>query len=161
MTLFPRLIGGDPALRLAAVVAVAVGCALLLDTATASAGAATASLACPPVLAVDVRADKHPGWSLYSNDPLRLTGADIAFVSDEDSILDPDETKQPDDRDLSVIALFHLRRHPELKDASLVCHYGEHAQLSRALPPGITECAVTRHRQFDEKTEAEFAAMCR
>jgi hypothetical protein len=100
-------------------------------------------------------------WSLYSNDPLRLTGADIAYVSDEDSTLDPDETKQPDDRNLSVIALFHLRRHPGLKNASLVCHYDEHAQLSRALPPGITECAVTRHRQFDENTESEFEAICR
>lgn len=50
------------------------------------------ALECPPVLATSVVAEKYPGWSVYSNDPLRLTGADIAFVVDhEDGLLDPDK----------------------------------------------------------------------
>lgn len=118
-------------------------------------------LECPPILASTVSAEKYPGWFIYSNDPLRLTGADIAYVSDnEDATLDPDTTRHLDDTNLSVVTVFRLSEHPEAKNPMLVCHYGTHAELSRAIPPGATACSIIQHRQFDELKEAEFIASC-
>jgi hypothetical protein len=52
---------------------------------------ATAALECPAVLATKVIAEKYREWSVYSNDPLRLTCADIAYyVDNDDATLDSD-----------------------------------------------------------------------
>ena len=118
-------------------------------------------LECPPILATRISIEKYRGWSLYSNNPLRLTGADIAYVSDnEDATLDPDSTRNLDDQNLSVVSVFRLSEHREARNPELVCYYGIHAQLSRAIPPGATRCSVIHHRQFDELKESEFVASC-
>ncbi len=123
---------------------------------------ASAVLECPPVLATKVLAEKHRGWSIYSNKPLRLTGADIAFaVENEDATLDPDETKHLDDENLSIVSIFLLAKHREVKKPSLVCHYGVHAQLSRALLPNVVECTVVQRQRFNDLKEFEFEASCK
>jgi len=119
------------------------------------------ALECPPVLATSVVAEKYRGWFVYSNDPLRLTGADIAFFVDhEDGWLDPDEISHLNDEDLSVVHTFRLVEHRDIEHPMLVCHYGVHAQLSRALPPGAVECTVVQHQRFGPE-EFEFEALCR
>ena len=119
------------------------------------------ALECPSVLATSVFAEKYRGWSIYSNDPLRLTGADISFaVDNEEGWLEPDETKHLSDENLSVVHIFRLAEHSEVKNPSLVCHYGVHAQLSRELPRGTVECKVVKHQRFGPE-EFEFDASCR
>ena len=132
----------------------------VLAPAASVAAKAGAALECPPVLVTKVLAERHRGWSIYSNDPLRLTGADIAYVSNEDATLDPDETAHLSDENLSVVQVFRLAKHPEAKNPWLVCHYGVHAELSRNLPRGAVECKVIQHQQM-RTTEAEFEASCR
>lgn len=122
---------------------------------------ASGALECPPVLATKVLAEKHPGWSIYDNDPLRLTGADIEYaINNEDATLNPDEVRELNDANLSVVQVFRLKAHRRAKDPSLVCHYGVHAQLSRAIPQQIAECRVVQRRQFGPE-QTEFEASCR
>ena len=117
-------------------------------------------LECPPVLATKILADKHPGWSVYANDPLRLTGADILYaVDNEDATLNPDEVKELSDANLSVVQIFRLRSHGHLEDPWFVCHYGVDAQLSRKLPRHATECRIVQRRQFGPE-QSEFEASC-
>ena len=119
------------------------------------------ALECPPVLATKVLAEKHPGWSIYDNDPLRLTGADIQYAANnEDATLNPDEVRELNDANLSIVQVFRLKAHRRAKDASLVCHYGVHAQLSRTIPQQTAECRVVQHRQFGPE-QFEFEASCR
>ncbi|HXH86580.1 MAG TPA: STY0301 family protein [Nitrospira sp.] len=121
----------------------------------------TVALQCPPVLATTVVAKKYRDWSIYSNDPLRLTGADVAYVVDhEDALLDPDETRQLNDGDLSEVQIFRLTQHRDVKEPELVCHYGVHAQLSRDVPRAAVECKVVHHGRFGPE-ESEFEASCR
>lgn len=122
---------------------------------------ASVTLECPHVLATNVVAEKHSGWLIYSNDPLRLTGANIEFyANNEDAILDPDKTTHLGDENLSVVQTFRLAEHRDIKKPSLVCHYGVHAQLSRELPLGTVECKVVQHQRFGPN-EFEFEASCR
>jgi len=135
--------------------------ALLLAPHTTMATATDLKLSCPSVLATQVVTEKHPDWLVYSNDPLRLTGADIAVSGEHDQgWLEPDETKQMPDENLSLVSIFRLAEHRDIERPSLVCHYGVHAQLSRALPSGTTECKVTKHRRFGPN-EYQFEASCR
>jgi hypothetical protein len=117
--------------------------------------------ACPSVLATTVDAGKYSGWSIFSNDPLRLTGVDIELAEgDDDAPLEPDETKYLNDEDGSVVQIFRLTRRRTNKQYQLVCHYGEHAQLSRALPASAVECSVVQRQQL-VSTEYEFGASCK
>ena len=118
---------------------------------------------CPKVMVHSVDRSKHLGWEVYSNRPLRLTGADIAYVVDDhyDATLDPDETKRLNDDNLSTVQFFHLAKHRANKSFSLVCHYGVHAQLSRAIPRNLLECSVVHHERFDDANEGEFEAVCK
>ena len=134
---------------------------LVLAPPASMAAKVSVALKCPSVLATSVLAQKHRGWSIYSNDPLRLTGADIAIaVENEEGWLDPDETKHLSDENLSVVHTFRLAKHRDIKNPSLVCHYGVHAELSRELPRGAVECEVVQHQRFGPK-EFEFEASCR
>lgn len=134
----------------------------VIPAAPASAAASgSVALECPPVLATSVVAEKYRGWSIYSNDPLRLTGADIEFAVDhEEGLLDPDEIKHLGDANLSVVRIFRLAEHRDVRNPSLVCHHGVHAQLSRELPHGAVECTVVQHERFGPE-EFEFEARCR
>jgi hypothetical protein len=121
-----------------------------------------ALLECPSVVAAKILTNRYPGWSIYSNDPLRLTSADIQVDSGHlESTLDPDEIVNLDDAQLSEIRIFKLAQH---RDASgnllLLCNYGTHAQLSRKLPRDVVECRWVHHRRFDAQG-VEFAASCR
>lgn len=134
---------------------------LLLAVPVSSAAKGGVVLECPPILATSVIAEKYRGWLVYSNDPLRLSGADILYVVDhEEGALDPDEVSQLDDEDLSVVHTFRLVEHRDIARPALVCHYGVHAQLSRELPPGAVECKVVQHRRYGPR-EFEFEASCR
>ena len=122
---------------------------------------ASIALECPRILATKVLAEKHPGWSIYDNDPLRLTGADIEYtVANEDATLNPDEVHELNDANLSIVQVFRLKAHRSAKEPSLVCHYGVHAQLSRAIPQQTAECRVVQRRQFGPE-QSEFEASCR
>jgi hypothetical protein len=134
---------------------------LILPSPPSFAAKVAAAVECPAVLATRVLAEKYRGWSIYSNDPLRLTGADVYYVADhEDATLDPDATEELGDENLSVVQIFRIREHPEAKSPWLDCHYGVHAQLSRRLPRGAMECKVVHHRRVGEQ-EIEFEASCR
>lgn len=134
---------------------------LVLASPASLAAQAGAALACPSVLATKVLAQKYRGWWVYSNDPLRLTGADILYyVDNEDATLDPDATEELSDENLSVVQTFRLGAHPEAKAPLLVCHYGEHAELRRRVPGKAAECKVVHHRRFGPD-EFEFEASCR
>ena len=121
------------------------------------------ALECPEVMVHSVDRSKHPGWEIYSNSPLRLTGADIAFVVDDhlDATLDPDETKRLNDDNLSTAQFFHLAKHRNNRPFSLVCHYGMHAQLSKAIPRNLLECSVVHHERFHDAKEGEFEVFCK
>ena len=120
------------------------------------------TLACPPVMEHVPVKKAHPGWSIYSNKPLRLSGADIAFVSGGhyDSTLDPDRTRPMNDRNLSTESVFDLSKHQRDRPFSLVCHYSVHAQLSRTIPDTVSVCTVVQHGRVDAD-ESEFEAFCR
>ena len=133
----------------------------ILASPSAKATESAIEISCPPVLATRVIAQRHRGWLIYSNNPLRLTAANIAFDGEHDGgWLEPDETKHLSDENLSVVSSFRLAEHRDLARPSLVCHYGVHAQLSRNLPSGATECKVIKHLRFGAN-EYEFEASCR
>ena len=121
------------------------------------------TLECPNVMAHIVDKKKHPGWSIYSNMPVRLTGASIAYVVDGhlEATLEPDETNRLNDENLSTAQVFQLARHRDAKDLSLPCHYGVHAQLSKAIPATTRECSIVHHERFDETKQGEFEAFCK
>jgi len=120
-------------------------------------------LKCPNVMAHTVDRRKHPGWTVYSNMPVRLTGADITYVVDQhyEATLAPDQTNRLNDGNLSIEQVFQLTKHRDTKDLSLLCHYGVHAQLIKAIPGNMRECSVVHHGRFDETKEGEFEASCR
>jgi hypothetical protein len=119
-------------------------------------------LDCPTVMAHTVDKTKHPGWSIYSNMPVRLTGADIAYVVDRhyEATLEPDQTDYWNDDNLSTAQVFQLTKHKGANDLSLVCHYGVHAQLSKAIPAKTRVCTIVHRRRFDETKEGEYSAYC-
>lgn len=119
-------------------------------------------LECPNVMAHTVDRTQHPGWTIYSNMPVRLTGADIEYFVDEhyEATFEPDESNRLNDDNLSTAKVFDLTKHREAKDLSLVCHYGVHAQLSRAIPKNIRECTIVHRGRFDETKEGEFRVFC-
>jgi hypothetical protein len=121
-----------------------------------------ASLECPPIMAHEPLKEQHPGWFVYSNRPLRLSGADIAYVVDShyEATLEPDRVNQLNDDSLSTSSVFQLAKHRSRKPFSLVCHYGVHAQLSRTIPEGIVECIVVHHGRFGDE-QGEFKVSCR
>lgn len=120
-------------------------------------------LECPNIMAHTVDKNKHPGWSIYSNMPVRLTGADIAYVVDQhyEATLEPDQMDRWNDNNLSTAQVFQLTKHRDAKDLSLVCHYGVHAQLTKAIPGNIRECTVVHRERFDDPKEGEFKAFCK
>lgn len=117
-------------------------------------------LECPQVMAHVPVKSKYPGWFVYSNKPLRLSGADIRFIGDShlEGTLDPDRVERLNDRDLSIASVFDLLKHRDEKPFSLDCHYGVHAQLSREISDELIECTVIRHVRFGE--EGEFKVSC-
>jgi hypothetical protein len=121
-------------------------------------------LRCPSSLSVVVNSDLYKGWGVYSNNPLRLTGADISFfdaVTNEEATLDPNETVRLNDRLWSTVSTFLLPRKQGGAVFHLLCNYGEHALLNREIPSSLSECHVTRHGRFNDSTEFEFEAGCK
>jgi hypothetical protein len=119
-------------------------------------------LECPNVMAHTVDRKQHSGWSIYSNMPVRLTGADIQYVVDEhlEAALEPDQIKYLNDENLSTAKVFQFMRHLGLEGLSLVCHYGVHAQLTKAIPASVRKCTIVHHGRFDETREGEFKVFC-
>jgi hypothetical protein len=147
--------------RLALSYAIAFACSVLIPSKPAAADD-IGTLQCPSVMEVTVAKNKYSAWHIYSNKPLRLTGANIQYAQDnEEAWLDPVETKELNDDNLSVASTFALARHQAGNDLSLVCHYGVHAQLSRNIPKHMRECKLLQHRRFDELREAEFEVSCK
>lgn len=67
-------------------------------------------LQCPSVLSTQVEEEKYTGWEIYCNNPLRLTGADIAYAEGNlDATLDPNETKRLNDDHLSTLSVYRFR----------------------------------------------------
>jgi hypothetical protein len=118
------------------------------------------TLACPPVMAHLPVKEDYPGWAVYSNKPLRLTGADIEFVVEShlEATLDPDRTTRLNDADLSTVSVFNLLKHRSDKPFTLACHYGDHAQLSRSIPDSFTECTIVQHGRITD--DGEFKVFC-
>ena len=120
------------------------------------------ALACPSSFSVAVNKELYTGWFVYSNNPLRLTGADITYSEDhEEAMLDPNDTLRLDDDRLSTVSTFRLPKTWSAIDFNLVCHYGVHAQLSRKIPHSLYECQVIQHGRFNDRTEFEFQAICK
>lgn len=119
-------------------------------------------LECPQIMAHTPVKEKYPGWTVYSNDPVRLTGADITFVTrdQEDGSLDPDQVVHLNDSNLSVVSVFRLLKHHSKAPFSLVCHYGVHAELIKAIPYRVKECAVVHHMEYGAG-EGEFTVSCK
>ena len=119
------------------------------------------SLRCPGSLSVSVNEKAYPGWEVYSNDPLRLTGADVSYLAgNEEATLDPQQPVRLNDDRLSTVSVYDLRKAGGRHELYLDCHYGIHAQLSRAIPPSMTECRVVHHGAFDDTREFEFEVGC-
>ena len=118
------------------------------------------ALVCPAVMASRIDKSAHSDWAIYSNSPLRLSGADIQFVVDGhlEATLDADEDIRLNDDALSKASIYRLSVHRDAQPFTLVCHYGVHAQLSRNLPRSAQECKVIKHGRF---TKIEFEASCR
>lgn len=126
-------------------------------TCQAAADAGTPVLACPTVMVHRADPDAHPGWTIYSNDPLRLSGADFLFVVDGhlEATLDPDEVRVLHDENQTEIRVFRVARHRRKGPFTLLCEYGEHAQLIRPLPTQIEECTVVRRQAFGDEGAVE------
>lgn len=133
----------------------------IVDNHSVAASAAKAALECPSVMAHLPVKENYPGWAVYSNKPLRLTGADIEFVVEShlEATLDPDRTTRLNDADLSTVSVFNLLKHRSDKPFTLVCHYGVHAQLSRSIPASFTECTIIQHGRITDDN-GEFKVIC-
>lgn len=139
-----------------------VAFSMALAAQTSMAVESPSTLVCPGVFKTKVVESEHKGWNVYSNNPLRLTGADISYFCDnEECTLNPDETRHLNDDRLSTTQIFRLADHREAWKPILVCEYGVHAMLSREIPAHLTLCTVTHHARFDETKEFEFEAVCR
>jgi hypothetical protein len=147
------------ALRMALIVLSAASTAAMSQTAGS---AANGPIACPAVMAHVPSKDEHRGWNVYSNKPLRLSGADLAYTVDShlEATLDPDRVDRRNDELWSTASVFQLTKHRRKGPFMLVCHYGVHARLSRAVPKQLAECVVLRHGRFGPD-EGEFEAACR
>jgi hypothetical protein len=119
-------------------------------------------ISCPAVMAHAPLKDEHRGWNVYSNKPLRLSGADLAYTVDShlEATLDPDRVDRLNDELWSTASVFQMTKHRRKGPFMLVCHYGVHAQLSRAVPKQVAECVVVRHGRFGPE-EGEFEVVCR
>lgn len=138
-----------------------VGMAIMAQAKTL---AAETILECPIVMEHTVDKTKYAGWLIYSNMPVRLTGADIQYIVDQqyEATLEPDQVNRWNDDNLSTAQVFQLTKHKDTKDLSLVCHYGVHAQLSRLIPTKIRECTIVHHGRFKEtEVEGEFKVFCK
>ena len=109
------------------------------------------AIACPQVLKTVVDQRLFKDWSIYSNDPLHLTGA---WVKDNsippnhlEGVLDPDSAIELNDDKLSVQSAYRL---PHARDRQLLlqCNYGVHAHLAKALPKTIAQCVFVKHRRI-------------
>lgn len=135
---------------------------IALGTQVSIAGETRSILACPGVFKTRVVESEHTQWNIYSNNPLRLTGAHILYFCDnEECTLDPDETRRLTDDQLSTVQVFRLADHPEAKHPVLVCEYGVHAQLSREIPAHQSQCSVTQHGRFYDAVDFEFEVVCK
>ena len=124
--------------------------------------AAPKNLECPAVMAHVPVAEAHPGWTVYSNKPLRLSGMDVEYVVDGhlEATLDPDDVRRPGDSRSSTVSVFDLGKHRSDRPFVLVCHYGVHAQLSRNLPQEAAQCVATQH-EISGADDTEFEAYCK
>jgi hypothetical protein len=107
-------------------------------------------------------AEEHPGWAIYSNKPLRLSGADFGYTVDThlESTLDPDRVDRLNDENLSTASVFQLAKHRRQSPFKLFCQYGIHAMLTRTIPKDVAECLVVHHGRFGPE-EGEFKVLCR
>lgn len=127
----------------------------------ASVSNAADALKCPGSLSTSVNQGAYAGWRVYSNNPLRLTGADISYVDGGvEATLDPDRRLPLNDEKLSSAGIYNLRSAGRRHVLYLDCHYGEHAQLSRVIPKSMSECRVVHHGRFDDAQDFEFEVTC-
>ena len=121
---------------------------------------APASVQCPSIMEVKIDKDAHPGWWVYSNNPLRLTSADIMYVDVEEALLDPETVEKGTDGKEAMSSIFNLEGQPPSRELVLICHYGIHAELRRSLSKDLKTCRFTRFRQWDVLKGASFEATC-
>lgn len=123
----------------------------------AIAGSANSVIECPKVMVHRADAAAHPGWTIYSNDPLRLSGADFMYIVDShlEATLDPDEVRRLNDENQTEVSVFRVSKHRREGPFTLLCEYGDHAQLSRLLPEQVKECTVVRRKSFGEEGAVE------
>ena len=142
---------------------IAGGMALLCWGALTHPAAASAKtkLECPQVMVHRADPTAHPGWKIYSNEPLRLSGADLMYVVDShlEATLDPDSVKTLSDANQSELSVFHVAKYRGRGPFTLICHYGDHAQLARPLTKEVEECTVVRRKVFS--FEGEVDVKCR
>lgn len=130
---------------------------LLLTWVALSTHAATLALECPKVMAHRPEPTAHTGWTIYSNDPLRLSGADLMYIVDShlEATLNPDEVRALNDENQSELSVFRIFKHRAQAPFTLICQYGDHAHLARRLPAQVKECTVVRRKSFAEEGEVD------
>lgn len=130
---------------------------LLLTWIALPTSASTFALECPKVMVHRPDPAAHPGWAIYSNEPLRLSGADLMYSADShlESTLDPDEVRALNDEKQSELSIFRISKHRAEAPFTLICQYGVHAQLARQLPRQVKECTVVRRKSFAEEGEVD------
>jgi hypothetical protein len=84
---------------------------------------------------------------------VRLSGADWMFVVDShlEATLDPDEVRRLNDESQTEVGVFRVSKHRGEGPFTLLCEYGDHAQLSRLLPAQVEECTVVRRQFFTDE----------
>lgn len=123
----------------------------------ATAGSANSVVECPKVMVHRADAGAHPGWVIYSNEPLRLSGADFMYIVDShlEATLDPDEVRRLNDESQTEVSVFRVTKHRREGPFTLLCEYGDHAQLIRSIPKQVKECTVVRRKSFGEEGAVE------
>jgi hypothetical protein len=107
---------------------------------------AAQELRCPPVLSVKVNEEKHKGWTIYSNNPLRLSGAWITRSDGGhlDETPETDKTERLNDQSQTLVHIHYLKTFKRRfgEPWNLQCFYGDHAQLTHKIAKALTGCRV-------------------
>jgi hypothetical protein len=123
-------------------------------------------LRCPLMLSSKVNEEKYKGWTISSNNPLRLTGAWITRSDGGhlDETPDPDKTVRLNDRSDTLVRIHYLKTIKRRfgKPWNLQCFYGAHTELTHEIPKALSECQVLQHNIWNEAdNENEFEAFCK
>jgi hypothetical protein len=129
----------------------------------ASSAVANLPLDCPGVMAHEPVKGAHPGWKVLSDGPARLSGAHVMYVvqSHYEGLLDPVSEVQLGDEAQSTVTTFDIAGNRRKGPFTLICLYGDYAQLMRPLPGEARACQTTRKKFLDEtKGEGAYKVRC-